>query len=1120
MNLRQAIRRLLRCSMRSSVRLAALFAALLLLASTGMAQVLYGTLVGRVEDPTGAVLAGAKVTVVNKDTGQQRETTTDESGAYAFRDLQAGSYELKVTQAGFKSYVKAGLNVTINNVAREDVRMEVGGAADSVTITADAAQLQTDRADVSAQLDKAQVANLPITAGRNFQQLYKLIPGASLPADAHSDAGNPQRSLVTNFNGVSHSNNNTRLDGATVSYPWLPHIVAYVPAAEAVEVVNVVTNSFDAEQGMAGGAAVNVQIKSGTNEFHGNVYEFHTNSALRARNYFYYGGNIPKNIVNQFGGTFGGPVLKNKLFFFGSWDRIVRRQNASAFRTLPTEALRQGNFVGTGAVIHDPATGNANGTGRQPFADNRIPANRIDPIAAKLIALIPQPNLAVASGVANNYFASGTYEFNRDNLDFKVNYNPTDKSTLFVRYSISPSRIFDPPSLGDVGGDALAGGQPGLAPGRIQSAAVGGTYTITPSVLLDGNIGFTRQRLGAENIDIDKNFGLDVLGIPGTNGSDRLQGGYPRFVINGFSSLGNPNVSNPFLFRDNQYVTAGNLSWNRGAHNLRFGGEYTYYTINHFQPQSANGPRGGFTFTGGVTALNGGAAPNLYNSWADFLLGLPVSLGKDLQFINPTAVRMPGWGIYARDQWQVGRNLTLNFGTRFERYPFAVRDNRGAERYDPVTDKVLIGGLGSVPEDTGVDVGIGQFAPRFGLAYRVTEKTVVRAGYGISVDPNSFRNQRDAYPATISLQLTGGAASSTFQPAGALRTGIPAIPTPDISPGIINLPTTIGTQTFPAKFNRGYIQSFNLTVQREIGWGFTAQVAYVGSRAIRQTANLNINAAGPDGGNAGRALAKFGRLTTNINMLVPFNTATYHSLQTKLDRRLSKDFLFGTVYTFSKAINYADQSDSGLTFNWAPILARNRAVAGFDRTHNLQIFGVYGLPFGTGKRFISTGPLAAIIGGWQLNGVFSALSGTPFTVTSSGASLNAPGNTQTADQVLPEVKILGKVGRGESYFDPNAFAPVTEKRFGTVGRNTLRGPGITNFDASLFRDFKLTERFKLQFRTEVFNVSNTPAFNNPGANASAPTPRTGGGINLNGYTEITSAQATERQFRFALKLSF
>src|SRR5262245_3279568 len=324
--------------------------AVILILTTGaqlvQAQVLYGTLVGRVEDQSGAVLRGARVTATNKDTGQQRETTTDESGSYAFRDLQTGIYELRVTQTGFKSYAKAGVSITINNVAREDVRMAVGGTADSVTVTADAVLLQTDRADVSAQLDKSRVTNLPIGSGRNFQQLYKLIPGAAPPAEAHSDAGNPQRALVTNFNGVSFSNNNTRLDGATVSYPWLPHIVAYVPPAEAVETVNIVTNSFDAEQGMAGGAAVNVQIKSGTNDYHGSAHWFHTNSALRARNYFFYGNKLPKNIFNQFGGTFGGPIVKNKLFFFASWERTVRRQNASTFRTVPSDALRQGNFNG------------------------------------------------------------------------------------------------------------------------------------------------------------------------------------------------------------------------------------------------------------------------------------------------------------------------------------------------------------------------------------------------------------------------------------------------------------------------------------------------------------------------------------------------------------------------------------------------------------------------------------------------------------------------------------------------------------------------------------------------------------------------------------------------------
>ncbi len=265
--------------------------------SSSLGQVLYGSLLGRITDAAGAIMPGAKINVTNKSTGQQRETVSDESGAFAFRDLQVGTYDIQIAQSGFKSYTKSGVTVGLNSTVREDVQMEVGGTSETVTITAAAPILQTDRADVSNQLDKAQITNLPIGAGRNFQQLYKLIPGASAPAEAHSDAGNPQRALVTNFNGASYSNNNTRLDGATVSYPWLPHIVAYVPPQDAVETVNVVTNSFDAEQGMAGGAAVNVQIKSGSNQFHGSLHEFHTNSRMRARNFFYY---QPRNSAKEY----------------------------------------------------------------------------------------------------------------------------------------------------------------------------------------------------------------------------------------------------------------------------------------------------------------------------------------------------------------------------------------------------------------------------------------------------------------------------------------------------------------------------------------------------------------------------------------------------------------------------------------------------------------------------------------------------------------------------------------------------------------------------------------------------------------------------------------------------
>lgn len=1077
------------------------------------AQVLYGSLTGNITDPSGSSVPGAKVEALNVATGIAKTATTDERGVYLFTDLQQGTYKVTISATSFATRVLENVVITTNTVVRLDTTMQVSQVAESVTVSASSVSLQTDRADINNVIRSNQITDLPLinSQGRNFQVLYKILPGYTPPTEAHSDSGNPQRSMVTQANGMPQSSNNTKLDGATISHPWLPRLVAYVPPVEAVETVNLVSNSFDAEQGMAGGAAMNVTIKSGTNEFHGSAWEYHTNSAIKARNYFYclYSctgdpNRPPKDLSNQFGGTIGGPIVKNKLFFFSDWERTTRRRAVTAFRTVPTAALKAGDFKGTGTTIYDPRTGAANGTGRTPFADNVIPSSRFDSASDYMAKLIPAPNQSV---FPNNYLATGRYTALRDNVDFKINYHATDKFQMFGRYSFSPTEFFDPPSLGEAGGDATGGGQPGLAPGMIHSAGIGGTYMFSPRVLFDAVVGYTRLRLSAENIDIDKNYGLDVLKIPGTNGPNRLQGGYPRFTFNTFSSIGNPNVSNPFLFRDPQYVTNENVSWVKGSHQFRFGFEFSKYDINHFQPQASNGPRGGFNFNGGLTSLNGGVATTGFNSWADFLLGLPFSMGKDVQYMNPATVRMPSYGLFARDMWQVTRKLTIDYGMRYEYYAAPTRDHWAGERYDPNTDKVYRGGY---------DVGKGQIAPRIGIAFRMNEKTVVRAGYGISVDPDSFRYLRDDYPATISTQYSG---ATSFQAAGTLRTGIPEVVGPDLSQSVFTLPLAVGTTTFPQVFHRGYIQSYNFTVQRDVGAGFNVQAAYVGSRGIRQTVNQNINAAGPGGGNSGRALyPQFGRIS-NITYHTPFNTSQYNGLQMQATRRVAGSTL-GVSYTLSRSLTYGDDQDSGLTWHWVPMLHRNKAVAGFDRTHNFQFYGVYDLPFGPKHRLAQTGFTSALLRGWQLNWILSRMSGTPFTVQSSGTSVNAPGNTQTADQVKMNVEILGGHGSRQSYFDPLAFAPVTAVRFGNTGRNILRGPGVFNLDGSVFRNFNLTERFVLQFRAECFGLTNTPQFGNPGATVSSMTRNPDGSVRaLNGYTEITSASG-ERVLRFALKFSF
>ncbi|MGA3242608.1 MAG: carboxypeptidase-like regulatory domain-containing protein, partial [Bryobacteraceae bacterium] len=616
-------------------------AALLALAPSLHAQVLYGSLTGNVSDSTGRSVPNARIEALNVATGIARQATTDDRGGYLISDLQQGVYKVTITAASFGTVIEQGVTVDANTVRRVDAQLQLAQVNQTVTVDASVVSLQTDRADVNAEIRPAQLTELPTNsnATRNFQSVFLIVPGYTPPASEHSEAGNPQAALGTNVNGASYNNNNTRIDGVSDLYPWLPEIVAYVPAAEAIQTVNVVTASFDAEQGMAGGSVVNVTIKSGTNQFHGTAWEFNTISALKARNYFYYGVNNPKNIINQFGGNFGGPIKKNKLFFFADWEETDKRANVSALETVATDPLRQGNFSGTGTILYDPNTGNANGTGRTPFPNNTIPTSRFASASQKMIALMPEPNQASAAATpTNDYFGSGDYSSTHHNIDTKVNWNPSEKTTLFVRYGISPSRIFDPPGLGAAEGNTLDGGQPGTATGRVQSTGVGMTHTFSPTLVADGSVGYTRLRLDAENVDIGTNYGLTTLGIPGTNGSYYLDGGYPNFGVTGFSSFGNSNVSNPFLFRDNEYNAALNLSWIKGSHSFRFGGEFQHFGINHFQPQTSFGPRGGFTFTGGITSLNGGPASNMYNAWGDFLLGLPQTLGTSTEYINPATV--------------------------------------------------------------------------------------------------------------------------------------------------------------------------------------------------------------------------------------------------------------------------------------------------------------------------------------------------------------------------------------------------------------------------------------------------------------------------------------------------
>ena len=1148
----------------------------ILIPRSSQAQVLYGTLLGNVTDSSGAAVAGATVVATDAATNIAKSTTTDSSGGYRFTDLGPGTYSVSVSAKTFGKVASQGIILHANSEERYDAQLRPAAIGTSVTVTAAPPELQTDTATVTSELETAEVQNLVTTAGfnmRNFQSLFVVLPGFSPPTEQHSESGNPADTMMFNANGVSGSNNSTRIDGVSDIYPWLPEITAYTPSTEAISSVNVVTNSMNAEQGFASGAAVSVTTKSGSNKFHGSAWEYNMISALMAKNTFFVAttanrGLVPKYIMNQFGANYGGPIKKDKAFFFGNWERTRRSQALSGFQTVPSANMIAGIFTGvttgsgTPTVIYDPATGNPDGTGRTPFLNNVIPSGRISYAAQQMIKLmtkdapnVSSANLLNASGINNDFFGAADGEYTRDNVDARVDFNLSSKSTLFGRYGFQKAALFDPQTLGAAGGTTFDSGQPGTAPSLVQSVGIGGTYTFRANLLLDANVGYLRQGMAAKNSDIGTDWGTNYFNIPGTNGACSLCGGMPGFFFSGLSNLGNQNRSNPFQFRDSTYVSAANLSWNKAKHSTRYGMEFDHFAINHFQPQNTYGPRGGFSFNGGLTSLTGGAAANVFNSWADFLLGLPQLVQKDTQYLNPATTRENVWAFYAQDQWQATGKLTVNYGVRYEYYPMATRDHSGLDIFNPADGNVYVEGSGGVPASVKVQAGKGMISPRLGLAYRIDNKTVVRAGFGLSSNPDSFRNVLTSYPSVVSQTIQGNTGTVSPIVNGAavnLTTGIPTLTAPTLSPGSpsVSLGTlgtpagSLGATTLPLNYHRGYYESYNAAFERQLPGAITFNALYVGELIIREVPGININAnqapgqtaaQEPFGKSGGNTVYATAGITAGITSEIPDGTGHYNALEAQAKRRFAGDSSVAVNYTYSRAINdYGDQSDgeSGLFTAMRGSEAYwhlNRGVAGFDRTHNIQIFGNYMLPFGKGQAYLQNGPAGYILGGWGLSGSLSRESGVPFTVTGSGGSLgpSTSGSSQFADVLSKSNMILGGHDSLHPYFTPGNFqdpsttqkaasgsscstSNLTVCRFGTAGVHSLRGPGLTNPSLSVARTFTFSDRFGLVFRAEAFNLTNTPQFSNPSSSV------TGGGFGvISGVTGNSN-----RELRFSGRVNF
>jgi hypothetical protein len=1089
------------------------------------AQILYGALIGNVTDVSSAAVPAAAVRITQVETTESRETQSNDSGVYSFPAIPAGTYSVEVRKNGFQTFTRKEVVVINNAVVRVDVALQVGSVQESIQVSAEAAALQTDGADVRAEISSKTLEDVPLPPGRNFQNLLITVPGITPPQNANSVSANPSRSLAFQASGVTRSGNVMTIDGSNVEGTWIQELAAYVPSLEAIQVVNVEANSIDAAQGFAGGAAVGVQVKSGTNQIHGSAFEYNFNNGMIARPFFLpVTSPNPKSILNNFGGTVGGPIKKNKLFYFVSYDASLTRQNANGYYTVPTAATKSGDMSADPTAIYDPSTGASSGTGRTPFPGNIIPAGRISPIAQKIASLTPLPNVP-GNLLSNNYFADGPYKQNRDTTDAKATYNATDKLNFGIRFGWLHYYMDDPPALGAVGGPQLGstGGAEGLGTGNVFSNTVTGNYVISPRLVIDGYLGYTLQDSNQEPPDLNQNVGLDTLEIPGTNGTNPAEGGWPAFSVSSYTALGNQSTV-PFYFHNSNYQGAANGNWTNGTHTIRFGVDLLKKDLNMFQ--ELNQASGSFSFSNGLTGLSGGPAQNQYNSYAAFLLGLASSIAKGEENGNNVSSEW-FYAMYVQDKWQLSRKLTLSYGLRWEYFAPPVG---GMQRYDPVANTMKICGSQAVPSsDCGTQFSKRLFAPRIGIAYRPSEGFVIRTGFGISYDPFFIGQQiLRVYPNQISYSVSG---ANSFQPITTLSQGIPALVFPAVGNGIIPMPSGVSLNSMGDTFTRSYIMNWNLTLQKQLHYGFVAQAGYVGTRQVHQQYEINVNNGNVLGaGTAGEFLnQQFGR-TATTNFFEPWGHSHYDAFQATLTRSFRGGYQFAASYSFSKNITLccADKEDAGPSIAIPGYQQLNRSVAPFDRTQVFTASGVAELPFGRGKKWANGGGiLTALASGWQINGLLNAYTGTAFTVTGSSTSLNAPGNTQTADQIKPQVAYLDGVGPGQSWFDPLAYASVTQVRFGSSGFDVLRGPGQINLDGALFRTFRINERVRTQFRAQVFNLANTPHFANPASNAGSLVLNPNGTVNnLGGFTVISATTGNGREsvdqrvFQLALRLSF
>jgi hypothetical protein len=966
-------------------------------------QAVYGSIVGVVTDPTGAAVSPAKVAVRDIDRDTTFSTVTNENGNYSFRHLIVGNYELRVEASGFRAFIQNGVSVSVDAEVRLDVKLTVGDLTQSVQVTGEAPLLKTERSDTSVTFNQRAVNQLP-TFNRRFSDFTLLAPGVTLasgtqPSSLNStESENPMGSYRLNVNGQYYSGVSHLLDGTDNHDTVLAYQVIN-PTLESVTEAKVTTSAFDAEFANAGAMVVSAQTKSGTNQIHGSAFEFMRNDHLQGRDPFaqsqpIYGAGtrtIPVTIWNQFGASIGGPIKKNKLFYFGDYQGTRKRTGGSKIVWVPTAAERAGDMTDLGIAIFDPASGSTPAT-RTPYAGNLIPGNQLSPQAGALINQIPLPNKPAAPNQPN-YNGAGSIAFREDSFNTRVDHYTTEKLHFFGRYSQQRFEINAPAMFGLAGGPGFdASNFAGTSNSLNYSVAGGFDYLVRPTLITDFRFGYFRYHVSVNPLGLDTTPAT-TAGVPGLNLGTPITGGMPQFTgINGLNfgfGLGVNNCNCPLLENQKQFQFVNNWTKTVGNHTFKFGPDIR--RAYNLRVPSDSHRSGQLSFASNQTQGPSGGG----NGFASFMTGNVASFARYVSNVYDASERQNRLFFYGQDTWRVSSRLTLNYGLRWELYrPQYVNGVGKGGDIDPVTGENLVAGSQGVSLSMNVSAPPYAFAPRFGAAYKVTDRTVVRVGYGRNFDLGIFGS---VFGHSVTqnlpvLAIQNVTPAFSYQSVFTLAQGPPPVADPAAilaaqpkgPHGFPLQPNGFTTDIVPRTLRMPTIDTANVTLQQQLTATTSLEVAFVGTKGTHvppgYNYGYNTNEATIVGYTQGLSTNQrrpyFGSLGWTQNTRYSGNDGSnrYYALQTKVEKRLSQGLQILGHYTWSRALDY---DSTQFIYNRYQGFGPNSN----NRNHVIIVTGLWEVPLGRGRKFLRNVPkgLDYVIGGWQANFVETWMTGIPFT---------------------------------------------------------------------------------------------------------------------------------------------